>query len=249
MKWILQVFNALYHLWFYVMIAIATILLFPFLFIFTIKESHYPQFYVVARIWGGIILYGMGWFPTVKRLENLEKGKAYMFVANHSSMADIMLMYCSVRVPFVFVGKKELAKMPLFGFFYKRSSILVDRSNIRSRNEVFKQAQRRFDQGNGICIFPEGGVPKDHQLVLDKFKDGAFRMAIDHQIPIVPLVFYDNKRKFPYKLSHGIAGPGRLRVKMLHPVSTDGLDAHKDKGELREKVRNLILKELEEGRE
>lgn len=244
MNWFLKILNGIYRTWFYIMIAIATIVLFPFLFIFTIKESHYSKFYVVARIWGGIILYGMGLFPKVKRLEELEKGKSYMIISNHSSMTDIMLMYCAVRTPFVYIGKKELAKVPLFGFFYKRSSILVDRSNLRSRNAVFKEAQRRFDQGNSICLFPEGGVPKDGSLILDRFKDGAFRMAIDHQIPIVPLIFYDNKRRFPYHF--GKSHIGRLRVKMLRPIPTKGLDVHKDKKELKEKLHQLIYEELSE---
>lgn len=242
MNWFLKIINGIYKAWFYLLIGIATILLFPFLFIFTIKETHYDKFYVVARIWGSIILYGMGLWPKVKRLERLKKGKSYMIIANHSSMTDIMLMYCAVRTPFVYIGKKELAKLPLFGFFYKRSSILVDRSNLRSRNAVFSEAQRRFDQGNSICLFPEGGVPKDTSILLDRFKDGAFRMAIDHQIPIVPLIFYDNKRRFPYDF--GKAHPGRLRVKMLNPIPTKGLDSKKDKTELREKVRQLMLNEL-----
>lgn len=246
MKSILYILNFFYRIWFYILIAIATIVLIPFLFVFTIRETDYSKFYVVARVWGSIILYGMGYWPEIKRLEKLEKGKSYMFVANHSSMIDIMLMYRASKIPFVFVGKKELAKMPLFGFFYKRSSILVDRSNIRSRNAVFKEAQRRINQGNGICIFPEGGVPKSPKVVLDSFKDGAFRTAIDHQIPIVPLVFYDNKRKFPYKLSHGLAGPGKLRVKIFPPVSTIGMDRHKDKKLLKDEVRELILQEIKD---
>lgn len=244
MVWFKKLINSLYRVWFYALISISIIVLLPFLFISTIKETYYSKFYVFARIWGSIILYGMGFFPKVKRMEKLEKGKSYMFVANHTSMTDIMLMFSVVRTPFVFVGKKELAKFPVFGFFYRRSSILVDRRDIKSRNAVFEEAERRIQQGHGICIFPEGGVPKDTSLLLDKFKDGAFRMAIDHQIPIVPLVFYDNKQRFPYTVGNG--KPGVMRVKILPQVSTKGLDSHKDKKDLREKVRGMILKELED---
>src|SRR5699024_60780 len=94
-----KIINGIYRAWFYVMIAFSTIVLFPFLFIFTIKESYYSSFYVVARIWGGIIIYGMGLFPQVKRIQKLTKGQSYILVANHSSMTDIMLMYCAVRTP------------------------------------------------------------------------------------------------------------------------------------------------------
>src|SRR5690625_2817667 len=244
MNWYLKFINILYRAWFFALIGIATIVLFPFLFIFTIKEKYYRNFYKTARVWGSIIIYGMGFWPIIKRLERLEKDKSYMFIANHSSMMDIMLMYRAVQVPFVFVGKKELAKMPLFGFFYKRSSILVDRSDMRSRNAVFKQAERRFAQGNGICIFPEGGVPKNPAILLGNFKDGAFRMAIDDQIPIVPLIFYDNKTKYPYKLKYGSVKPGFLKVKMLRPISTKGLDKREDKSMLRDKIYALMHDEL-----
>ena len=84
-----------------------------------------------------------------------------MLVANHTSMADIMLMLVTVKDPFVFVGKKELVKIPLFGYFYKRTCILVDRENQRSRKEVFEQCPTSVKAGTSICIFPEGGVPED----------------------------------------------------------------------------------------
>jgi len=242
MNWFLKIINGIYRVWFYILVAISTFLLLPFLFMFTIKESHYPYFYKVARVWGGIVVYGMGFFPHVKRVQNIQKGKSHILVANHTSMLDIMLMFTIIRTPFIFVGKKELTKLPVFGFFYKRSSIVVDRANLRSRNAVFGQAQRRINQGNSICLFPEGGVPKNHKLLLDKFKDGPFRMAIDHQIPVVPIVFYDNKQGFPYKF--GKAHPGKLRVKIFPPISTKGLDSKNHKAELRAKTRALIYKEL-----
>ena len=75
---------------------------------------------------------------------------------------------------------------------------MVDRSSSKSRFKVFELAQKRLHQGLSICIFPEGGVPDDESIVLDEFKDGAFRLAIDHQIPIVPIVYADNKERFSY---------------------------------------------------
>lgn len=245
MKWVLTILSALHRAWFYVMIGVATIVLFPFLFIFTIKERYYSKFYGVARIWGAIIIYGMGFIPEIKKLEELPKGKSYVFVANHSSMTDIMMMYCALKNPFVYIGKKELAKIPLFGFFYSRSSILVDRESMRSRNTVFKEAQRRLKQGDSICLFPEGGVPEDPTILLDTFKNGPFRMAIAHQIPIVPLIFYDNKAHFPYRMRYGRTQPGILRAKVLSPIPTEGMDYRKDKTELRDKVRKIMKKELE----
>ena len=90
-----------------------------------------------------------------------------MFVANHTSMLDIMLMFYSTKNPFVFVGKKELGKIPLFGYIYKRTCILVDRGNAKSRVEAFRRAEIRLNEGLSVCIFPEGGVPNDLNILLD----------------------------------------------------------------------------------
>lgn len=163
-----------------------------------------------------------------------------MFIANHTSMADIMLMLVTVKNPFVFVGKKELSKIPLFGFFYKRTCILVDRSDAKSRHAVFMRAQRRLKQGLSICIFPEGGVP-DENVILDDFKDGAFRLAINHQIPIVPISFLDNKERFSWTFFSG--SPGLMRSKIHKFIETQGL-TNKETKSLNAQSRAIILKEL-----
>ncbi|MCY2686585.1 lysophospholipid acyltransferase family protein [Salinimicrobium sp. TH3] len=231
----------LWRIWFYILMAIPIIVFFPVLLLFTSRTKFYPQFFMIARWWALFILYGMGFYPKIKREQKLVKGESYMLVANHTSMTDIMLMLAVVKSPFVFVGKKELVKIPLFGYFYKRTCILVDRGNQRSRKEVFDSAQRRLNNGTSICIFPEGGVPSDTSLLLDTFKDGAFRLAIAHQIPIVPLVFFDNKKRFPYIFTKG--SPGRMRVKIKEFIPTQGL-GQENKKEIREKTWNIIQQEL-----
>lgn len=233
-------FWILYRIWFYILIAIPIIVLLPLLLISIIKDEWYPMFFKLARIWAAFILVGMGFRWTIDREQVPNANKSYMFIANHTSMADIMLMLVSVKNPFVFVGKKELAKIPLFGFFYKRTCIMVDRSSEKSRKAVFLRAQRCMKQGVSICIFPEGGVPELH-IELDDFKDGAFRLAINHHIPIVPLTFGDNKERFSFTFFSG--GPGIMRVKIHRFLSTDHLTIT-DTKTLNEKARLVILNQL-----
>lgn len=133
-----------------------------------------------------------------------------------------------------------MANIPLFGFFYKKTCILVDRSSQKSRFEVYERAQKRLNQGLSICIFPEGGVP-DENIILDEFKDGAFRLAIEHKIPIVPMTFYDNKRRLSYTFFSG--SPGIMRVKVHRFFDTINLTMEAKK-ELKEDVREVILTEL-----
>jgi 1-acyl-sn-glycerol-3-phosphate acyltransferase len=235
------IFWVLWRIWFYVLMAIPILIMLPFLLISIISERGYPYFFKMARIWAKFILFGMGFYYKVKREQKLIRNTSYMIVANHTSMTDIMLMLAIIKNPFVFVGKKELVKIPLFGFFYKRTCILVDRNSSKSKNEVFKRAQDRLSQGLSICIFPEGGVPDDESILLDEFKDGAFRLAIEHQIPIVPIVFADNKERFSYTFLSG--SPGKMRGRILPFIETSGLTLDHRK-ELRENVRQVIYKGL-----
>ncbi|MBT9186907.1 lysophospholipid acyltransferase family protein [Zobellia russellii] len=233
----------LYRIWFYILVALPILIFFPFLLLTTLSEKWYPQFFWLARnLWATPILYGMGCPPKVIFEQKIERRKSYMLVANHTSMLDIMLMLYISRNPFVFVGKKELAKIPLFGFFYKRVCIMVDRSDAKSRTAVYRRAQKRLGQGLSICIFPEGGVPDDERILLDDFKDGAFRMAIAHKIPVVPMTFHDNKKRFSFSFFSG--GPGRTRAKVHQFFETDNL-SESDKSSLRENIRKVILKELQ----
>lgn len=215
--------------------------MFPLLLLSILKESWYPFFFKLARFWATIIIFGMGFYPVIKRETKYIKGKSYMFVSNHTSMADIMLMLYTVKNPFVFVGKKELSKIPIFGFFYKRTCILVDRRSPKSRHDVFESAQQKLNQGLSVCIFPEGGVPEDMSLVLDEFKDGAFRLAIAHNIDVAPMTFHDNKKRFSYQFFSG--SPGKMRVK-IHEVIPTAILAADDRRMLKNMTREIILNEL-----
>lgn len=241
MKFLKYPLTLLYRIWFYILVLVPIIVLFPFIFATIISEKTYPLFFKIARLWAKFILIGMGFNYSIEGDEVFEDGKSYMLVANHTSMTDIMLMLIAViNHPFVFVGKKELAKIPIFGFIYKRVCILVDRSNSKSRYQVFERAQKRIHQGLSICIFPEGGVPEEH-IVLDEFKDGAFRIALEHGLPIVPMVFFDNKKRFSYTFFSG--SPGKMRAKIYPIIETKGKTLE-DKNALKQQVREIILQPL-----
>ena len=242
MKLLKYPFWLLYRIWFYLLVLLPIIVLFPLILITISSEKTYSLFFKIARLWARVILIGMGFRYSIKGTENFEEGKSYMLVANHTSMTDIMLMLLAVKNhPFVFVGKKELVNIPIFGFIYKRVCILVDRENSKSRFAVFERAQNRIQQGLSICIFPEGGVP-DESILLDEFKDGAFRIAIEHQLTIIPITFYDNKKRFSYTFFSG--SPGKMRAKIHPPIETIGKTMD-DKLHLKQQVRDIILTELQ----
>ncbi|WP_457610992.1 lysophospholipid acyltransferase family protein [Lutibacter sp.] len=241
MKFFKYLFYIVWRSWFLGWVILTMIPIFPVLIIVTSSEKLYPAFFKIARAWANTILFVMGFKIELKEDQVLEKDKSFIFCPNHTSMIDIMVMLSVTKNPFVFVGKIELAKIPIFGYFYKRSCILVDRSNSSSRKAVFDEVRRRLSNGLDVCIFPEGLVPDDESVVLSEFKNGAFKLAIEHQIPIVPMTFYDCKKRFSYTFFSG--GPGKLRVKIHHFISTEGFTL-KDTNALKKKTYNLIYNEL-----
>jgi 1-acyl-sn-glycerol-3-phosphate acyltransferase len=226
--------------WFYILAAIPIITLFPFLFLVASHKNGYPTLYWIARnIWSPFILFGMGFYVKTKFDKPLPEGKSYLLVANHSSYLDPFVMFRVSKNPFVFVGKKEYIKVPLFGSIYKRAAILVDRSSSKSRWGVYGLANKIIEQGRSVCIFPEVNYIDD-TILLNSFKRGAFKLAIEHQISIVPMTFLDCKRKFPWRPNFGF--PGVLRVETfpeIQPVKTMG-----DIEKLQEETRDVILKGL-----
>lgn len=212
-----------------------------------LNKNWYRKFYVMGVLWSDLILFFMGMFPRRNKKLVTKPGCAYIFVANHISMIDVMLLVSTVRKnPLVFIGKKELEKIPIFGYVYKKTMILVDRSSNESKKQVFEQTKEKLMTGISIGIFPEGTVP-ELEVELAPFKHGAFTMAIEHQVPIVPITFLDNKKRFPWSFGGLLGGskgsPGRLRVKIHDPIDTKGM-IKEDRIKLSNDVRELMLQDL-----
>ena len=205
----------LWRIWFYVLAAFPVIFLFfPLAFLLLLPNAYRYVFWIARNIWAPIVLFGSGFW--IKKINNLPpEGKSFMIIANHSSYMDIMLMFRMRKTPFVFVGKKELVKIPFFGYLFKRAAIMVDRSSSKSRYQVYQRAQEVIRKGYSVCIFPEKEY-LDETILLNPFKKGAFKLASEHQLPILPIVFLDCKRKFPWYTTYGY--PGSLRAKTLEVI-------------------------------
>ena len=125
MKLIKIPFLLIWRLWFYILITSTILLMSPFLLILTSKERYYSIFWKMIRGWAHVLVYGMG-FRINKQIDQvLDRQKSYMFCPNHASLMDPFVLIVLSKNPIVFVGKKELVKIPIFGFFYKRVVIMV----------------------------------------------------------------------------------------------------------------------------
>ncbi len=235
-----KIFLVLWRIWFYILSTIPVVILFiPLALLLSIPNGYRNLYWIARNIWAPFVLFGMGFW--IKRLNTFpQEGKSLMLVANHSSYIDIMLMFRMRKTPFVFVGKKELIKIPFFGYLYKRAAITVDRSSLKSRQQVYESAQKVILKGYSICIFPEKDYLEE-QVLLNPFKKGAFKLAIEHKLSVLPIVFYDCKRKFPWHTHFGYCG--FLRVKVLNLIETKEM-SEKNIIPLTLKIYNQITNEL-----
>ncbi|HRI78674.1 MAG TPA: lysophospholipid acyltransferase family protein [Cyclobacteriaceae bacterium] len=170
----------------------------------------------------------------------LDKSRQYIFCPNHFSYLDIPTMGLN-PINTIFVGKNDMENIPLFGFMYRKLHITVDRNRLRSKYDTFIKSKAALDDGKSLVIYPEGGIFTQHPPAMVRFKDGAFRLAIEKQIPIVPVTIPNNWIILPGE--EFLVRQGRVKVIFHEPVEMRGLTLA-DIDELKNKVFSIIDNEL-----
>lgn len=145
--------------------------------------------------------------------------RAYVVISNHESTADPFLL-CQLPFDTRFIAKEEIFKLPLLGWLMKLSGdIPLRRGDKESVKEMFAEVQRTLEAGVPVMVFPEGTRSPDGNLL--PFKDGAFLMAIDAQVPLLPLALAGTRECRP-KGSLWF-GEAKARVRILEPIETKGM--------------------------
>jgi len=174
--------------------------------------------------------------------ENFHKGKSYIYVSNHTSFLDIPGLCLMIPGEFRPLAKKELLKIPVFGWIAQSAAIIVDRSSGESRKKSMDKLKRIKLEGLSILIFAEGTQNRTKEA-LQPFKDGAFRIAIDTQEPILPMVVVGAGPLMPPGRLQ--MKPGNVKVVVAPEIPTNGLtynDIPKLKAETFEVMKELIIK-------
>lgn len=158
----------------------------PFFLVPIFIESKHSWTGKLNRLWANIF-FRLTLFPVQLdyRFDH-SSGGPYIFCANHFSYLDIPTMGLN-KVNAIFVGKNDMEKIPFFGFMYRKLHITVDRNSLKSKYSTLVRSLESLDKGKSLMIFPEGGIFTKEYPKMIRFKDGAFRMAIEKQIPIVPV--------------------------------------------------------------
>jgi len=239
--------SLLKRLWVFYWYAVFTVhffLVYPFLFLFSQKEwgQRFIMFFRTFCLHNLFILTGLIW----KRLEedgykefmkNEFGKKGAIYAGNHSSYLDIpamVILQGKVR----FMAKVELSRIPSFGRIIRAIDIPVDRSSKMGSYRAYKQASDYLKAGEVVGVFPEG-TTCDNAPKLLPFKNGTFKLAIENNVPIVPVTFLDNFKRY-LSDGKGLGSPGRVRIVAHAPIYPDG----ETESSLKEKVYNTINNRL-----
>lgn len=236
----MKVLQLLHIIYAFLLFVLLFFLLLPFFFIPIIFTKQHHWVGILNRIWAQAF-FKLAFFPYLNEYHpEIKKDGQYIFCPNHFSYLDIPTMGLN-KVNSVFVGKNDMESIPLFGFMYRKLHITVDRNSLKSRYQTLLKSQKAIDDGKSLMIFPEGGILTKNPPEMIRFKDGAFRTAIEKQIPIVPVTIAYNWIILP----DGIWLINRKLMKVIYhePIETKGMDMNSLE-QLKSKTYEIISNEL-----
>lgn len=243
MVWLLK---RIWVYYWYACFAIQYFFVYPFLFFVTNFPAGQRFILYFRKIWlhNLFVLTGLFWKvekdPKYKEfIENDIDQTGSLFVANHTSYLDIPSMVI-LRGDVRFMAKVELSRIPFFGRIIRNIDIPVDRTNKRGAYKAYVDATNALKENKNIAVFPEGTTCDDAPKLLP-FKNGPFKMAVENNVPIVPVTFLDNWKRY-LSDGKGQGGPGITRIIAHAPIYPEGLTEE----ELKDKVYQVIDKRLKQ---
>ncbi len=240
-----RIFRTVWALWCIIPFMAVSILVVPFvvfhIWIFGGRKTallHCLYWGAPAMLWSMLI------FPKIKNRRFIEKDKGYVIVANHNAHIDIVINpYAFRKYPnvFTFLSKKEVTQIPIFGEIVKRVAVLVDSKSTISRKNSYVYMKKVLEEGISVMIYPEGTRNKTEEP-LQPFFDGAFRLAIEMQTPLLVQTIVGIKNISDHRYLFDMC-PGRVTCIWDEPIDTTGMTLH-DVPALKERVRNIMIGHL-----
>jgi 1-acyl-sn-glycerol-3-phosphate acyltransferase len=245
MNFVRKFFHTVYLFWAVFWFLFYMLLIFPFVILFSFfgKIRGGNMIYKLLHSWGDFWFFLSG--ISVQKIyeEKPDPSEQYVFVVNHISNLDAAMLVKVIRQPFRPLGKIELKDIPVFGYIYKTVVIVVDRSDAKHRQRSIRQLKSVIKKGISILIFPEGTFNETHKPMKHCF-DGAFRLAIETQTPIKPVIFPDTYSRMHYRSSFTL-NPGVCRAVFLPAIPVEGLTMQ-DVSSLKQQVTSVMEAKLRE---
>ena len=212
----------LFSLYGFILFAILLLLLIPFFFLasFYGKIKGGNMIYRICSFWADAWLLFIGIrVPIIHEAKKSEQ-RPCIFVANHVSYLDIPMIVKIIREPVRVLGKHEMAKIPVFGFVYRNAVVMVNRKSPEQRLRSVETLKKVLGKGISIFIFPEGTF-NESDAALKAFYDGAFRIALETQTPIQPIIFPDTVNRLHHNSVFSL-NPGTSRAVYLPMIGAEG---------------------------
>lgn len=232
-----EVFGRIWALWGLITFIITFLIIFiPSMFAYVFRDETKGQAYFigVSRVWMNVWLFLVGCTVKVMGKQNFKKGENYVVVFNHNALLDVPLSAPYVPGPNKTIAKSSFAKVPLFGAFYSRGSVLVNRKSESSRRRSYDAMMQVLKKGMHMCLYPEGTRNRGSEP-LKPFYDGAFKLAVDAKKDVIPCVLLGTKKAMPIHKPFFLY-PVKLRMIFLPAVSSASIPAK----ELKEKVFSIM---------
>lgn len=175
--------------------------------------------------------------------QRVDWSRTYIIIGNHTSNLDVSAICIAAKNNHCFIGKEELLKNMVLGFFFRTIDITVNRDSKISSFRAFKTAAERLRNGISVVIFPEATIPRDYPPKLHSFKNGAFRLAIELKIPILPVTSADTWKILWNTGTEYGSRPGICNIFVHQPVETAHLRLD-DADALRDEVHDIIKQKL-----
>lgn len=245
MHQLLRPLQWIYCIYALVLFVILMLLLFPFILIAALfgRITGGNMIYRICMFWGDCWFFLVFIYHHNYHEQPLDKNKQYIFIANHISYLDAPLIVKAIRQPIRALGKTEMGNVPVFGFIYKYAVVRVDRSSADNRAKSVRNMKSILKKGISIIVFPEGTFNKTHNPLKD-FYDGAFRVAVEAQMPIKPILFLDMYDRLNYQSIFSLT-PGKSRAVFLEEVPVENL-TQRDVPQLKQNVYDLMDRKLRE---
>jgi 1-acyl-sn-glycerol-3-phosphate acyltransferase len=232
-----SLFKAIRVTWLYLWLSIATIILgIPVMIAGMLSRTGNLAF-SISKIWAYVILAVSFVRTEIKNKEKLLKGTSYIIISNHQSHFDILALVTTLGIQFRWIIKKEILKIPIFGYaLYASRNIFIDRSNTTRAIESINKGIDRLPKGVSVMVFAEGTRSPDGQI--HEFKKGGFVTAITRKIPILPVTVNGSRRVLPK--GSLVVKPGKIQVVIGDPIDTSGYTTNTAQ-ELIDKTRQAII--------
>ncbi len=180
-------------------------------------------FIQIAKLWMNVWLRITGCSVRIKGKSNFKPGETYVVTSNHNSLMDVPLSSPFIPGANKTIAKSTFTKVPLFGFYYMKGSVIVNRNNDKSRRQSFEKMKAVLKQGIHICIYPEGTRNRTSEP-LKKFYDGAFKLAVETKKSIIPAVIFNTKKVLPLDKTFYF-WPHRIEMHFLEPIEVQDMNS------------------------